>query len=237
MFKIAICDDNTDAVIRIEKLIDKYCLNNDVKFSISKYSNSSELFNEKDYFDIYFLDVEMPNFTGLELAKKINIHYQNPIIFFITNYEYYLDEAFDIHAFRYLYKPIDEERFFNGLDRAIQKLQKLSEYIILSIADNKIKIPIETIIYISIEGRLCKVVTINKEILVDDKLSNIYKMLPENKFVYSHKSYIVNLAFVKSYNTSDVILKYEDKQYTVHISRRMAHDFKRSMILYARGAL
>ncbi len=237
MFKVAVCDDNKEDIVNIEKLLDIYSSRENVKFSIFKYSDSAELFKEKDFFDIYFLDVEMPEFSGLELARSINEHYPDPIIFFITNYENYLDEAFDIPAFRYLYKPIDEERFFNGLKLAIQKINKASDGVVLKVMDKRVKVLLDRIIYITIENRFCKVVTTDNEILADDKLNNIYKMLPENKFVYSHKSYIVNLSFVKSYDSASVILKHKDKQYTVHISRRMAREFKRNMILYARGAL
>ena len=151
----------------------------------------------------------MPNFSGLEPARNINCNYPDPIIFFITNYENYFDEAFDIPAFKYLYNPIDEESFFKGLSPAVQKLNKASDGVILKVKDKRIKILFDKIIYITIENRFCKVVTADNEILTDDKPDNIYKMLPENKFVYSHKSYIVNLSYVKSYDTTNVILKYQ----------------------------
>ena len=69
----------------------------------------------------------MPDLSGLELAKELTRRFNDPIIFFITNYEHYLDEAFDIHAFRYLYKPVEQERFFKSLDKAVESCEHCAE--------------------------------------------------------------------------------------------------------------
>lgn len=237
MIRIAICDDNELFAEKLEKQIEIYFENKKMDFKISKFTNSVELYSCSLQFDIYLLDIEMPDVSGMEIARKITDRNENAIIFFITDYENYLDEAFDIHAFRYLYKPLDEVRFNRGLDLALQKIQQTNAYIMLHIADKLIKINMDEIIYITIENRKCRVVITNGYKIVDDNLKNIYANLPVNKFAYTHKSYIVNLSFVKSYDAVRVILQHKSDVYDVYMSRRMLPEFKKKFILYARGAV
>lgn len=237
MIRIAICDDNELFAEKLEKQIEIYFENKKMDFKISKFTNSVELYSCSLQFDIYLLDIEMPDVSGMEIARKITNRNENAIIFFITDYENYLDEAFDIHAFRYLYKPLDEVRFNRGLDLALQKIQQTNAYIMLHIADKLIKINTDEIIYITIENRKCRVVTANGYKIVDDNLKNIYANLPVNKFAYTHKSYIVNLSFVKSYDAVRVVLQHKSDVYDVYMSRRMLPEFKKKFILYARGVV
>ncbi|MBQ9519410.1 MAG: response regulator transcription factor [Firmicutes bacterium] len=237
MFKAAVCDDSKAASEDIKKLIKIYGAKYNREFEVTVFTDPLALLEMQTAFDMYFLDVEMPGRSGLELAKELRRRFNDPIIFFITNYEHYLDEAFDIHAFRYLYKPVEQERFFKSLDKAAENIQNSANGIFLKVKDKTVRIHTDKIIFIKVEKRLRRVVTTDNEILTDDKLEDIYKMLPENKFIHSHKSYIVNLAYVTDYDNENITLKYGDTVYSVYLSRRMAPIFRKSMLLYARGAL
>lgn len=237
MINIAVCDDNELYVSELENLIKKYFEEKNIDFRVDLYTNSDELYNSRDFYDIYFLDVEMPEINGIEIAKKVLKNYENAIIFFITNYEHYLDEAFDVNAFRYLYKPIDVNRLFRGIDLAIQRIEKKNSYILVHIADKIIQLSTDDIIYITIENRHCRIVTTDGYKIVDDQIKKIFEQLPDSHFTFSHKSYIVNLSYVKNYDNTKVDLQYGDNTYSVYVSRRMLPEFRKKMLLYARGAI
>jgi len=73
--------------------------------------------------DLVFLDVQMPEMTGLEVVREVGVA-QMPVTIFVTAYDEYAIDAFDAHALDYLLKPIDEERFAEALDRARQQIQR-----------------------------------------------------------------------------------------------------------------
>lgn len=237
MIKIAVCDDEILTANKIANLIDGYLCSKKFEYSIDVFESPASLFKSDKYYDILFLDIEMPKMSGIELAKRAKEIYDKTIIFFITNYENYLDDAFDVSAFRYMRKPIDETRLYRGIDSAINKIQKNNKQIILHALNKIVTLNIGDIIFITIENRKCRIITIHGAKLVDDKLKEIYKLLPENTFVYSHKSYLVNLNYVTHFDCEKVILEYNQNKYNAYMSRRMYSEFKLKFMLFARGVL
>ena len=129
MLKVIICDDEIYYVKEIENMINEYAAINNEEFNIKCYTDPKIIIETESNFDIIFLDIEMPKINGIQLAEKLKSVNENLIIFFITNYEGYLDDAFDVNALRYLYKPIDKERLFRSID--VAKKEFLRKTIIL----------------------------------------------------------------------------------------------------------
>mgnify|MGYP003558029937 CR=1 FL=1 len=81
--------------------------------------------------DIYFLDIEMGDISGIELAKRIRKEQgdsgKRSIIIFVTGFREYMEDAFDVNAYHYLVKPVKEEKFFTVLDRAWKDAAALEE--------------------------------------------------------------------------------------------------------------
>ena len=109
--KIAVCDDSKEICIKITELIRK-CGN---AAEISVFSCGEALLSSGEDFDIIFLDIEMKKLSGIDTAKKLR-SLEEPgghkaIVIFITAFREYMEQAFDVSAFNYITKPIDEERF------------------------------------------------------------------------------------------------------------------------------
>lgn len=230
MIKIGICDDDIDALNKIENCISKYFSNSETKFEVTSYTKGTEI--ENIWFDIILLDIEMLEINGIEVAKKCQAVNNDVIIFFVTDYEEYLDDAFDISAFRYLKKPINEKRLFYGLNQAIEKINKLRRNIVVKYKNSEIVIPIEKIIYAEIEKRGINIFTTKGKYRVIDNLKNFKAQVSEDIFIQTHGSFIVNLNFVIDFNETTVILEYDSNIYNVHMSRRMFANFKDKFIKY-----
>ena len=117
---IAICDDSTEYLDRIEQLLEPYIEANYLK--ISRFTSGEEFLdsiNKDHIYDIIFLDIEMAQISGLEAARKIREKESNSIIIFITSHISYVSDTFRLSAFQFLLKPIDEAAFRLDFERAL----------------------------------------------------------------------------------------------------------------------
>ena len=104
---IGICDDEKAICEQIEKLIKKEEPNCDTE----QFTSGRELLKKKKDFDVIFLDIQMDGINGIEVARTLKDQKEKAILIFITGTKEYVFEAFDVSAFHYLLKPIEEKKF------------------------------------------------------------------------------------------------------------------------------
>lgn len=156
--------------------------------------------------DAVFLDIELENGNGLELAKQFNNMKKPPMIVFVTAYDEYALEAFELNAVDYIVKPIDEIRLL----KAVNKLLKLSSTyhmdqkvapvvnkdkkysITVKQEDRIIVIDTTNILYIGTENRQAYIQTVEKKYVTDTLLYKIMDKLGDD-FIQVHRGYIVNI--------------------------------------------
>lgn len=101
--RIAICDDVLQSRTHLEQAVRSYFVNKHYTLSnLELYSDALQLLaalSQKKYFDIIFLDIEMPGINGLECAEKIREHSLDTMIIFVTNHDQYVRAAFSVEAF------------------------------------------------------------------------------------------------------------------------------------------
>lgn len=111
LMKIAVCDDDRPIREELIRLIQRQVSDADV----TEYPSGEELIDGGADFDIYFLDIDLGSVSGMDVARHIREQEesgrQRSIIIFVTGYREYMEAAFDVNAFHYLVKPIDEENF------------------------------------------------------------------------------------------------------------------------------
>lgn len=117
---IAICDDEITIREQIKNLIEKQELN----YTLKIFSSGQELIEAKLQFDIIFLDIQMEGINGIEAARKLRERGEEAILIFITGLKEYVFDAFDVSAFHYLLKPVEEEKFHRVFYRALEELKK-----------------------------------------------------------------------------------------------------------------
>lgn len=169
--------------------------------------------------DLVFLDVQMPDFNGFEVVKKIKPK-KTPYIIFTTAYDSYAIQAFNIHALDYLLKPIDEDRF----NESMETLLKHFEVIKASIFNKKLmkmvrsfehpqddyihqimitdrgwehEIDLDNVIYIEANGNYVNLKTSEKIYLYRATMSTLSEQLNPTEFIRIHRSTIVNRRFIK----------------------------------------
>ncbi len=126
MLKIAVCDDEKNVRSYLISLI----RSQDIMCEITEYASAEEYLSDDGEYDLLFLDIELDgSVSGMELAGQIRKRAQGsqPVIIFVTGYEKYVYDAFDVDAFQYLVKPVNEQRFAEVFRRAQDKILSETE--------------------------------------------------------------------------------------------------------------
>lgn len=231
--RIIICDDEKAYVDSVQRNVDSFLKEKNMEASYSLYTDCNEFMqNNSDFFDIAFLDIEMGEIKGTQVAeelKKINPHI---IVFIITSYDQYLDEAMDLNVFRYIKKPLDEKRLLNGLDKAIQLLDKTVIEFYLKSNNTLEKVISSDIVYVEIVGHSTKVVTINGEYISKNNMRFWKEKLSASFFFPVHSSFIVNVKFITKYERYMLTL---NNKHSVPVAYRSQAAFKRYFMKYNGG--
>ncbi|WP_298288594.1 LytTR family DNA-binding domain-containing protein [uncultured Lutibacter sp.] len=213
--KTLIIDDEALARLRLKNLIDEIPQLD----LLGECENGQEAIDSINNLvpDLIFLDIEMKDFNGFDVLKKIDKNIK-PAVIFVTAYNKYALKAFDFFAFDYLLKPYKDERFFKSVQNVLQyygnkeyepfveKIEDLIKYIknTNSITDFSDRIPIkvgnkfkllnsEDIKYISASGYYAEIFLKEKKYLLRESLSNLILILNPQKFSRIHRSTIINL--------------------------------------------
>ncbi len=203
---IAICDDDNNQIEFTKTLVKAWAKNNNIRADIKTYNSAeSFLFNaENETFDIALLDIEMGKINGVQLAYKIRKQDELVQIIFITGYDDYISEGYEVSALQYLIKPINKEKFFITLDRAIEKLKRNDKKLFCKTNNGNINIPLFEIKYIEVNKNYITVFA-KEEHVIKMTLSNIEKEL-DTSFFKIGRSFIINLAFIKKVLKTEVVL-------------------------------
>lgn len=226
--KVLICDDNLYDAKRLNDLLDEYS-----GFETELFTDSENVMNSGETFDFAFIDIEMPKLNGLALTRKLKERNPNLTVFIVTSFNRYLDDAMDLNVFRYLSKPVSRERLFKGLDTAIRLYRQNRESIIIETSDGCHSVAVNDILYLTIERRRAKFVTVQGEYISTQGLDHWKsQLLDDMRFTQPHYSFIVNLANVTDFTRTEITLSKGDRTAVVPISRGHYQAFRKAFFDY-----
>lgn len=213
-----IIDDEKRARINLSLILKEYCPEVNVVAECENLSQGVKAIRKLKPL-IVLLDIEMPGHSGLELLDFFDEHEINFSIIFTTAYNEYAVKAFKFSAVDYLLKPIIPDELANAVQRIKRQQLKLQDYVLLKenlhqASSGKIAIPSGTslifleatkILFIKGEGAYSEITMLDgSKHMVSRNLKNFEDVLAGNQsFFRPHKSYIVNIDHVVSYNKSD----------------------------------
>lgn len=233
-----ICDDNPKIITQIKKYLFDISKHTRYKFDCICFMNGDDILTKQIKIDFAFIDIEMPGVNGLTVTKHLQKINPNIIIFIVTSFQGYLDDAMDLNVFRFLSKPIDKSRFFKSMDVALNLYHQSTEIIILDYFDECHNIFTIDILYLTIENRKTKIITKNNEYISNKKFDYWKNHLKSyDYFAQSHYSFIVNLKNVTDFDKNEVTLSFDSKKVNVPISRSFYASFKKSFYEYMGGTI
>lgn len=204
--RILICDDERQYVEDLRVHVTEYMQLHILPCAIITAISPIDILNRDLYYDLAFLDIQMDEMDGITLAKKLKEVNDKIAIFFVTNYEEYQDDAMDLRAFRFFPKPFNVTRLYSGLDKAMEYIDGSHVDIFVREKNCHQKILIDDIVFITRLNRRVFVKTPEKSLLVRDSYDTICEKMPVSFFYPVHKSFMVNLHYVKKYDYSDLLL-------------------------------
>lgn len=161
--RIAICDDEKIALEQTCNIVKDVFDEMHLKYFIDVYMDANELLQNKDQYDIVFLDIELKDSdkNGVWVAKMIKRYYPESIIIFTTNYEEYIDEVIEKYAFRYWSKPIDRYRLKKSIApiKCLFDMDENIPVIIANIEENTEAVPVD--VYMTTDERIIKNISFN----------------------------------------------------------------------------
>jgi DNA-binding LytR/AlgR family response regulator len=216
MVKIAVCEDN---LLYIQKLKELTSETLNVEFFC--FESGELLINsiERQGFtaDIYIMDIELPGINGLEVARKIRQLDKYAVIIFMTNYEHYVFDAFEVNTFRYIIKDKMDDMLVNALEAAFEQVisQEKYKYISIKNRDNGIlRIELDEIISIEKVGKFTEFRLKNGTLVRDTRtLKNLIDIIKSECFVIAQKGVIVNVRNIVNFNGNKLTMADNSVQY------------------------
>ena len=229
--KIVICDDDKQYLEDLKIHIEEYMNNRLIHFTIDAATNPNEILNNNTVYNLAFLDIRMDEMSGISLAKELKRRNNKVILFFITSFNKYQDDAMDLRAFRFFEKPFNSERLYSGLDKAMEYIDEAYVDIYQQSGISHIKLLVDDIICIERNNRKSMINTVNEQYTTKDSLEKWCELLPNSFFYRVHKSFFVNLHYVEHYNYSELFLS---NGMRIPIASRKQSDFHKYWFTYLR---
>lgn len=232
MITIAICDDENIFIENYIKIINKIKKDNKYNIELHTFNSGEDLIKyiiiNDLRFDLVFLDIIMKEVNGIDTAKRIKKVDESTEIVFLTSSKEYALDGYEIKAFNYIIKNSDklEDKIFEAINHAYLNRDK---YIVINNKSFVEKIDIKSIVYIESNKRKIIVYTVNGKYETYEKLDNIYIKLESYGFVRTHRSYIINMDFIKKIEQKEIVTTTGD---TVLISRANAEMVKERFMKY-----
>ena len=228
---ITFCDDERVEITYLTALVHKWASARDFVVRLSDYESAeSFLFAYEDdkTVDILLLDIQMKDMNGVELARQIRKNNEAVQIIFITGYPDFMAQGYEVSALHYLMKPIREDKLFEVLDRAVKRLEKSEQTLLIQTADTVERVLLDDILFME---AFAHYVVIHTKSAVLETRAGISEMEQSagNAFVRCHRSYIVALNHINRITKTDIML---DNGKVIPLSRRLYVTVNRAFIAY-----
>lgn len=209
--RILVCDDSPQMSKRLANIIEHKVSTQGVAATIIVVDNEKDLL-KLDYteIDIAFLDVDMGDYNGIDIARKLRETRLDTVIVFVTNYIEYAPSGYEVNAFRYVLKSALEKTLPETVVLALNEYQKRHRVVSFSMASENIDVPVENILYLESDHRIVIMHLINharKSFCFYASITQLESSLSPIGFLRIHKSYLVNMEYVELLQYGKVRLK------------------------------
>ncbi|MDO5424660.1 MAG: LytTR family DNA-binding domain-containing protein [Eubacteriales bacterium] len=204
MLKIALCDDEKPVLTQLTRALQ----DSPYLLEITPYSSGEALLSATQTYDLIFLDVDMKGIDGIQTARRLRKKDKQVKIVYLTAYEDYRDYAFSVHAFGYLVKPVKKETLLRLVKEALEYTKKAEPPCLLRFetTEGTRTIDRNDIYYFEYQNRKILMKTRAGDLWLKGSITQLGQRMEKYDFQMPHKSFIVNLAQVKSLKGYDILL-------------------------------
>jgi len=235
---ICYCEDESAQAKAFAIKIDQWAKNKNIEVHADLFESAEEyLFKaEQNYYDVIFLDISMRGQNGMELARKIREKEKDVILVFVTSDASYVFDGYEVGAYRYLMKPLDEEKLWEILDYArTQKEVEEENYILVKKDSQSVRVNLKDIIYIEAQKHYVNLCMENKEsINIKTAFTELLQETQEKSdtIFLTHRSYAVNIEKVVRIGRTECVLSDSS---VIPVSRSFYKEVNEAFIKYHLG--
>ena len=231
MISIAIVDDEEIIREQVKKFIEKRVPDG----MIDTYATGEAIISTPKFYDIVFLDIQMEGINGIDTAKELRQKFEDIVLIFITGRKEYVFDAFDVSAFHYLVKPLEEDKFSRVYERAVLEVYKQrkrkEEPIFIKTRNRNITLEQKNVLYIESRAKKVEIHTGTEIVETYGAIRELQKQLNDS-FYRCHRGYLVNMAFVSEYSNDSIVLKNGE---TVILAKEKYSDFVKTYMRYLKN--
>lgn len=207
---IAICDDEKIFHTELKDVLCAYGRDRGIEIYTSCFSNGVDLVNSNELFDVIFMDYEMAGLDGIETAERIRKNNDTTAIIFLSAYPHVVFDTFSVNAFRFLTKPLDVGKMYDALD-AYRNSIDIDNLLVIKTHEKTWSIKHSEIIYAEALRKHTLIRTTKTTLEIAKCLGEIEDMLPSEKFLRVHKSFIVNFSHIKNYDKEFILFDNDER--------------------------
>lgn len=231
MIKVAIVDD--EKVIREQ--IRTLAMRQGAEVRADVYAAGSELLASDREYDVVFLDIQMEGVSGIDTARELRKKAEDTVVIFVTANKEYVFEAFDVSAFHYLLKPVEEKKFAEVFERAASESEKRnmrrSEPFLVRTRERSITLDTKDILYVESRGKKVEIHTMKESLEMYGSMNELESQLGSS-FFRCHRSYLVNMSHIAEYDSESILL---NNGKTVYMSKDKYRFFVKAYMRYLRN--
>lgn len=204
--KCVIVDDNINDLNNISNLINSLSTNSGTSFEVETYYEAKRISMNKLY-DLYILDIDMPEINGFILANKILDKNPDAVIIFCSNHDDLVFDSFKLNAFYFVRKSFLKDDMISALRKYIARAYFLNAEYTYKINDKILKIPLRKVIYFEISRNDLYIHTEGKEFKERKSMKQLKDNLNVNYFIQINQNFMVNAYYINEISNNRVVLK------------------------------
>lgn len=195
MLRVSICDDDVATLSQLEELVRQYL--DPGELCLATYSGYGEFLTTRQYVDLLFMDIDLGDGCGIELAKEVKKTDSGTCVIFVTAHPEYVEESFEVEPVYFLVKPIRPDSFRRAMDRAMERLvaERQESRLTVTFQNRVSAVALRDISYIEFSVRSATIHAGTRVLRTYEKLSSLQQRV-DSRFIQCHKSYLVNMDYV-----------------------------------------
>lgn len=241
MLQIAICDDDLKFTGELETLVLQESRNMGIRVEAEVFSDGKSLVENiraGNRYSLIFIDIEMEQVDGISAARYIREIDKSVLLIYISGYDNYLKELFEVEPFRFLSKPLNLEKFRSYFKDACQRIGENEVYYQFKFNKEMQKVSLKDVVYFESRNRIVYIyLTDGSYKYFYAKLNDVEKELANSRqyFLRIHQSFLVNYSYIQKMNFFSVTVSYDKNEIELKISEDRQKEIRRQLCEIAGG--
>ncbi len=241
MLRIAICDDDSQFTGELETLVLQESQQLGIRVDTEVFSDGKNLLKSiqnGDHYELIFIDIEMEHVDGITAARHIREIDRTVLLIYVSGYDKYLKELFEVEPFRFLSKPLNHAQFSRYFKESCKRINETEVFYQFTFNKEIRKVSVKDIVYFESNNRIVYVhLKDGSDEYFYGKLNNVEKELAASRqyFLRIHQSFLVNYDYIKKMNFFNITISYVGRELELKISEDRQKEVRQQLCKIAGG--